>query len=108
MSSVPTRPKPLLVTGGRGRLAALVAGHFCAPGHEVARFSRDGGDGFQGLREITGPDRLSGAAALLHLAWSTLPAMAEKDPDAAMRHDLPLMADLLRALAALPPDQRPH
>jgi UDP-glucose 4-epimerase len=108
MSSVPTRPKRLLVTGGRGRLAALVAGHFRAPGHEVVRFSRDGGDGFQSLNGITEPDRVAGAVALLHLAWSTLPATAEKDPDTAMRHDLPLVADLLRTLAVLPPDQRPH
>jgi len=51
---------------------------------------------------------MSGHHALLHLAWSTLPATSERDPGAEARHDLPALEKILRAIAALPAAQRPH
>jgi UDP-glucose 4-epimerase len=100
MPSPVSRPQRLLVTGGRGRLAALIADHFRAPAHEVVLHSRGGGPGFNPLEELTRPGGLADTDLLLHLAWSTLPATAEQQPDAASRHDLPLLEQLLAACAA--------
>jgi len=97
----------LLVTGGRGRLAALVAGHFSPSTCPVTRFSRREGDGLEPLEALFRPATLAGAGAVLHLAWSTLPAQAERDPGAALREDLPLLERLLAALAAVPKAVRP-
>ena len=108
MSPSASRPKRLLVSGGRGRLAALVAGHFRAPAHEVALFSREGGPSFRSLAELTTPASLAGADTLLHLAWSTLPATAEQASAAAESTDFFLLEKTLHALAAVPPAQRPH
>ena len=98
----------LFVTGGRGRLASLVAGHFRAPAHAVALFSRQGGDGFLPLDRLTEPGALTGADTLLHLAWSTLPATSEQNPDAEKLQDLPVLTKLLESIVASPAGARPH
>ena len=100
------QPKRIFVTGGRGRLAALVADHFRT--HDVTRFSRNPGEGFRNLAGLTAPATLADADLLLHLAWSTLPASAEQDLDAGQKHDLPLLEKLLQACAARPAERRPH
>lgn len=94
-----SRPKRLLVTGGRGRLAALIADHFRAPAHEVALYSRDAGTGFHALEELSLPAAFTSEDTLLHLAWSTLPATSEQNPGSEEQHDLPLLDNLLRACA---------
>jgi UDP-glucose 4-epimerase len=99
-----SRPKRLLVTGGRGRMAALIADHFRAPGYEVMLYSRGGGEGFHPLDELTGPGPFTENDTLLHLAWSKLPATAEKTPGSEQQHDLPLLEQLLQAATA----RRPH
>lgn len=108
MSSPPPAPPRLLITGGRGRLASLLAEHFRARGSDVVLFSREPGPGFLPLETLTSPETRRGASALLHLAWSTLPATAEKAPDSAKQHDLPQLERLLTALARGPADARPH
>ncbi len=99
-------PPRIAVTGGRGRLATLLADHFRAPTHTVELFSRTTGAGFRSLDEL--PARLPHAHALLHLAWSTLPATSEQQQGAEWREDLPALEKILAALAALPATQRPH
>ncbi len=108
MSLPASRPKRLLVSGGRGRLAALVANHFRAAGQEVGLFSRESGPDFRSLAELTKPASLVGADTLLHLAWSTLPATAEEGPATAASTDLFLLEKTLHSIAALLPAQRPH
>jgi UDP-glucose 4-epimerase len=105
MSPPSTRPQRLFVTGGRGRLAALIADHFAAPEHEVALFSRTPGGGMRDLRELAAPQTLAGADTVLHLAWSTLPATAEQTDGTA---DLAWLEGFLPALAAVPAPVRPH
>ncbi len=100
-------PSKLIVTGGRGRLATLIADHFRAPAFRVELFSRTASPGFHALTELTQTDAMAGAAAVLHLAWSTLPASSEQNPGAEHAHDLPLLTQLLDRLAALPADRRP-
>lgn len=106
MPSPVSPPQRLLVTGGRGRLASLIADHFRAPAHQITLFSRTGGDGFQRLEKL--PDNLPSAGALLYLAWSTLPATSEQGGGIEWMHDLPQLEKLLHSLAALPPASRPH
>lgn len=108
MSPSTSRPQRLLVSGGRGRLAALVADHFCAPAHAVGLFSRETGPDFRPLADLATTTALAGADTLLHLAWSTLPATAEQAPAGAEAADLALLEQILRTLAALPAAQRPH
>lgn len=101
-------PSRLIVTGGRGRLASLIAEHFRAPAHEVTLYSREGADGFLPLAQLTEPGPLGDATAVLHLAWSTLPATSEETPGTEEKHDLPLLKNLLEAIAAVPKAKRPH
>lgn len=101
-------PSRLIVTGGRGRLASLIAEHFHAPAYEVELFSRQGGGGFLPLATLTEPGALGEAGALLHLAWSTLPATSEQQPGAEEQQDLPLLKNLLEAIAASPKTKRLH
>jgi len=101
------RPQRLFVTGGRGRLASLVADHFRAPAHAVTLFSRTGGPGFQPFATLPRPAALAGADAVFHLAWSTLPATSERDGGSEAQVDLPALEDILRALVALPAAARP-
>ncbi|MBI2813970.1 MAG: NAD-dependent epimerase/dehydratase family protein [Opitutae bacterium] len=144
----PDAPAPIriAVTGGRGRLAALLAEHLsrtepkdsgpgtntgpaASPGdgrdeprapsraqqgagngacasHAVTLYSRGGGDGFHDLARLE--PELANHHALLHLAWSTLPATSERDRGAEARHDLPALEKLLAGIAALAEQSRPH
>ena len=101
-------PSRLIVTGGRGRLASLVAEHFRAPANQVTLFSREGGVGFLPLAGLTQPGALDEATALLHLAWSTLPATSQQQPGAEEQHDLPLLQRLLETIASSPKTKRLH
>lgn len=106
MSALP--PQRLFVTGGRGRLASLVVGHFRAPAHAVTVFSRRGGGGFRPLAELLEPQSPPQADVLLHLAWSTLPATSEQHPGTEEQQDLPLLSSLLETIVGAPSHQRPH
>jgi UDP-glucose 4-epimerase len=107
MSTPAAQPKRILVTGGRGRLAALVADHYRAPEHATALYSRTVGPGFADLSRLLEPTHLAGADAVLHLAWSTLPATAEQSPGVEPQEDLSLLGKLLTALATVPASERP-
>jgi UDP-glucose 4-epimerase len=100
------QPKRLHVTGGRGRLASLIADHYRAPAYSVALHSRSGG--FLSLASLLQPGALGPADVLLHLAWSTLPATSEQNPGSEHLADLPLLRKLLDTLLAVPAPQRPH
>jgi UDP-glucose 4-epimerase len=108
MSSPVSLPKRLLVTGGRGRLASLIVDYFRAPAHPVLLYSRTAGAGFRDFARLPAAEELNGADALLHLAWSTLPATSEQSPGSEQQHDLPHLEKLLAAIAALPGAKRPH
>lgn len=101
------RPSKLIVTGGRGRLASLVADHFQTPSTELALYSRQAGSGFFPLETLTAPGSLADGRALLHLAWSTLPATSEQNPGTEEKYDLPLLKNILEAIVAVPKANRP-
>ena len=106
MPSSVNAPQRILVTGGRGRLASLIADHFRAPAHNITLFSRSGGEGFQPLAQLSAA--LPDAGAVLHLAWSTLPATSERGGGIEWKNDLPQLENLLLGIAALPAPRRPH
>ncbi|MCC6416076.1 MAG: GDP-mannose 4,6-dehydratase [Opitutaceae bacterium] len=107
MTSSP-RPARLRLTGGRGRLAALIADYFRAPRHHVELYSRTQGDGFGDLARLCQETDWTCRDTLLHLAWSTLPATSEQHPGREAEVDLPLLDSLLQSLTRLPSARRPH
>lgn len=106
--SLPNRPKRLLVTGGRGRLAPLIADHFTAPEYATSLYSRASGEGLSSLDELLDPGHYQQGDCILHLAWSTLPATSEKFPGSEAKMDLPWLQRLLASVTSLPPSARPH
>lgn len=96
------------MTGGRGSLASLIAGHFHAPAHEVTLFSRRQTNDFSSLYTLTDAAVLSRSDVLMHLAWSSLPATAEQHPGIEDHEDLAFLGKLLAALVRQPGHQRPH
>jgi UDP-glucose 4-epimerase len=101
-------PQRLVVTGGRGRLASLVADHFRAPAFEVQLHSRQGAQGFRSLGELDDASAYRGGPSVLHLAWSTLPLTSEQNPGAEQAVDLPALRRMLAAASAAPGPERPH
>ncbi len=95
--SAAPRPRHLLVTGARGRLASSLVPEFRALGHRVTAVSRTGGDGSLTYPELFRDGLPAGVDTVLHLAWSTVPATAEADPGRAATEDLPLLRQLLAA-----------
>jgi UDP-glucose 4-epimerase len=93
-------PQRFLITGGRGRLATLIAEHFRAAGGAVELYSREAGDGFRSLADLAKSSPLQESDMILHLAWSTLPATSEKNPGQERQHDLPLLENLLASATA--------
>ena len=102
-----SRPR-LLITGGRGRIAGLLGQLLEQRGFAVQRASRLADGHFLDYREIVSPAVPGSVDALLHLAWSTVPATAEQVPGSEWEVDLPWLASVLRGVAQLPRAQRPH
>ena len=96
MSLSSTRNGRLAITGGRGRLAPLVADYFSRRGWAAELFSREAGPGLSSLDDLI--TRKITCDAVVHCAWSTVPLTAEQDPGFAERSDLPLLRRLQEAL----------
>ena len=105
---MPAAPSRLYVTGGRGRLATLIADHFRAPAHELSLFSRQAGAGFRALDDLADSPVYAGPTAVLHLGWSTLPATSEQHPGTERQHDLPRLQQMLAAMLASPHRDQLH
>ena len=97
----------IFITGGRGRLASLLAGYFRGGAFETTLFSRTPGDGLHPLADLLQGEVVGQAACVVHLAWSTLPAVAERNPGLSQREDLPLLEGLLTRIGAQAPQRRP-
>lgn len=108
MNVLSFRPPRLLVTGGRGRLAALIADHFRSPHYQVRLFSRHADEGFASLDDLLQANDTHAHDVILHLAWSTLPATAEQHSGGEETHDLHWLQQLLTAIVRRPADVRPH
>ena len=90
------------ITGGRGRLGGVLRQRWESQGRPVDVYSRNADERHLPLSLLT--DHLHKGElphALLHLAWSTVPASAEIHPGIEWREDLPLLASLLETLSTL-------
>ncbi len=77
------------ITGGRGRLAPVIA-RTLRDSAELKVYSRTAGGGFLSYEDFEEPE------ILIHCAWSSVPLTAEEDPGLAEREDLPLMERLIQ------------
>lgn len=103
-----SKDRRILLTGGRGCLAGVLARHFTTGGAAVKTFSRTGDANHRALDQLLAPGMLEQADTLLHLAWSTVPFNAEQQPDGGREQDLELLAKILGRIAAGPARERLH
>jgi UDP-glucose 4-epimerase len=100
MVDKPMLPRaPVIVTGSRGRLASHLVEAMGNAGLEVVKVSRQPGQGHVSYEELESSELLESSAALIHCAWSSLPATAEQNPGSFQTEDLPLLDRLLDAVA---------
>jgi UDP-glucose 4-epimerase len=91
----------IAITGARGRLGRVLRGYLAGKGLKVLAFSRNADAAHKalgGLQEMIEQGRID---VILHLAWSTVPATAERSPGTEWNEDLPLLASMLRHLDRL-------
>jgi len=98
---------PLIVTGSRGRLASILSDEFERAGSDVVRVSRTGGRDHILYDDLLQSGLLGRGGAVLHFAWSSVPATAERKPERAWTDDLPLLARILAEAAKAPAEARP-
>jgi UDP-glucose 4-epimerase len=95
------KPLRIAITGGRGRLAPLVADRLRSGHSEVICFSRSAGDNFRPITLLFEPSTLANFDAILHMGWSTVPLTSEERPGIEQTTDLPLLQEMLDACAAV-------
>ncbi len=88
----------VLLTGGRGRVATAIREELARGGWTLDVCSRTPGDGIRGLEEVLRGEGCLGADAVIHCAWSTVPAVAQEYPERAAEIDLPLLERLILRL----------
>ena len=91
----------IAITGARGRLGSSVRWHFENNSYQVLAFSRNADAMHEALGCLPKMLRSERVDAILHMAWSTVPLTAERNPGAEWEDDLPRLASLLRNLDAL-------
>lgn len=89
------------ISGGRGRLAPLMARHFISQGFGVRLFSRCAGESLEPVDRLTEPRLWEEVDVLIHCGWSCVPLTAEQHPENSARQDLPLLRGILRAAEAV-------
>jgi len=96
------------ITGGRGRLASIVAAHLRSRGFQVELYSRTAGGGFKDLNLLIAGKAVAPQDTVLHLAWSSLPATSEQHPGGEEAEDLPLLERLLATVSVPGLGPKPH
>lgn len=86
------------ITGSRGRLGSVLAAHLKEKGAEVRTYSRYAESGGSELSQLPEDYQEGRVDVVLHLAWSVVPAEAEKNPEIQWREDLPLLKNLLEQM----------
>jgi len=105
---LPTPPQNIFLTGARGRLASCIRPHLQRAGHKITGFSHSESHDHPKLENLFQPGALEQVDALLHLAWSTLPATSERDIGSEWENDLPFLIKLLRRIVESPARARLH
>jgi len=86
----------ICITGARGRLGTPIVAALQKAGHTVVPLSRNTDACFSCLSTLPQHIR-QGIDVVVHLAWSSVPASAEKTPGAEWSEDLPLISSILTA-----------
>lgn len=86
------------ITGSRGRLGSVLAARLKEKGAEVRTYSRYAESGGSELSQLPEDYQEGRVDVVLHLAWSVVPAEAEKNPEIQWREDLPLLKSLLEQM----------
>ncbi len=92
----------VLLTGGRGRVASSIRKELAGGGWGVDVCSRTAGEGLLDLENILTGSGSMGVDAVVHCAWSTVPAVAQEFPERTETVDLPLLKKLIQRLKADP------
>lgn len=103
-----TPPKKILLTGARGRLAACIRPHLADAEHELVLLSRTETSEYLSLETLFLTPLIDQSDVLLHLGWSTLPALSELNIGIEWERDLPFLIRLLRRIADSPARKRLH
>jgi UDP-glucose 4-epimerase len=103
-SSAAVRPR-VLVTGGRGRVATALWEDLGGSAWDIVRCSREAPQGFVSQQQLLTSHAPLQVDAIVHCAWSSVPATAEKMSAAELAQDLDLLRQwIARAEAeATPP-----
>lgn len=88
--------KQVALTGATGRLATALIPLLKGSPINWINVSRKPGEGLVSYEELLKRDRES-LDAIVHMAWSSMPVSAEKEPSLAWNHDFPLIERLLSA-----------
>ena len=107
----PVQTPPLCrvaITGARGRLAGCLRPYLAARQFQVTGLSRTETDGLLGMENLFLSQLPEQLDALIHTAWSTLPAFSERNIGFEWEQDLPFLFRLLRRLAESPNRDRLH
>ena len=94
--------RKIAITGGRGRLAPLIAADLKARGCNVTTFSRAQGDGHFDIARLTDPSLAATFDTIMHLAWSSVPLTSEQNPGGEELSDIPFLQTLLATLEKIP------
>ena len=97
MGSVIPSSGRIHITGGRGRLASIVAAYLRYCGFEVELYSRTADAEFNNLNLLVDGKVVAHEDTVLHMAWSALPMTSEKYPGREEAEDFPLLERLLGA-----------
>ena len=92
----------VLLTGGQGRVATAIRKELGSGGWTLDVCSRSPGPDMLALEDVLSSSGPLGVDAVIHCAWSTVPAVAQEHPQRTAEFDLPLMERLIRRLKADP------
>lgn len=85
--------KKIIVTGSNGRIASALF-NLWKEDYDVIRVSRSSSEGAFSYEELWNQDDLGQVDAVIHTAWSVVPATAQQEPDLYKEQDLPLLESL--------------
>ena len=92
----------VLLTGGQGRVATALRKELAGDGWTLDVCSRTPRPDMLALEDILSSAGALGVDAVIHCAWSTVPAVAQEHPQRTAEIDLPLMERLIHRLKADP------
>jgi len=88
----------IFITGGRGRLGRALTTYLVEKGYDIRVYSRNEQNNAKSISALPADLEKKKGGVLIHLAWSVVPAEAEKNPQIQWDEDLPLLQKILHGL----------